>query len=96
MAKGSKTTKSPVKKAAAKKKAVTKKATSKKAVAKKTRAVGKMEAAAAAPSAPVPYKCVHTPYDHRKCIKFMYNSATGNWDLPPEGILVDCGECKYF
>lgn len=44
---------------------------------------------------PAPYRCVATP-DPAVCLKFMYNSATGRYDLPPGGIRVSCASCKYF
>jgi Tripartite tricarboxylate transporter family receptor len=48
----------------------------------------------AAVSRTPPYKCVHTPYDHTRCLKFLYNPATGRWDVPAGEI--DCRQCQYF
>jgi hypothetical protein len=44
---------------------------------------------------PAPYRCVPTP-DPARCLKYMYNPATGRYDIPSGGVEVSCASCKYF
>jgi len=81
-------------KAASKKKPSPKrKAAPKKKKAAKPRGTARMVTAAA--GAPPPYKCERTLVPG-VCLKFNRNPATGQYNLPPGGIRVDCSECEYF
>jgi hypothetical protein len=92
------------KKAKAKKTSKAKKAktssTTKKAKAKKASGAKKAKTKKAAPKAmlgagPPPYKC-DTTGEPGTCLRFNRNPKTGQYNLPPEGIRVNCTECEYF
>jgi hypothetical protein len=42
-----------------------------------------------------PYKC-QTTLEPGVCLRFNRNPATGQYNLPPGGIRVNCKDCEYF
>jgi hypothetical protein len=77
------------------KKAKVKKGKAKKASPKKAKAqkVVKKAVAAKKKTFRPPYKCQKTLIAG-VCLKFRYNSSSGQYDLG--GDKVDCGTCEYF
>jgi hypothetical protein len=44
---------------------------------------------------PPPYKCQTTPVAG-SCLRFNWNPADRQYNLPPGGILMNCADCQYF
>jgi hypothetical protein len=68
-----------------------KKVKTKKAGAKKVAARPKPKPGAAGP----PYKC-ETTDEPGVCLRFNLNPRTGQYNLPPGGIKMNCTDCEYF
>ena len=49
---------------------------------------------AGSPARP-PYKCDRTPVEG-ECLKFYWNEAENEYNLPSEGEPVKCSNCKWF
>jgi len=67
----------------------------KKVTQKSTRTSSKKAAIAGAKLKVPPYKC-ETTDEQGTCLKFYLNPRTGQYNLPPGGERVKCGDCEYF
>jgi hypothetical protein len=73
-----------------------KKAAAPKKAESKSRAKARFAAAGGPPDG-ILYKCdpSGTPGSGH-CLRFNWNPKTQNWDTPPEGIPMNCSDCKWF
>jgi len=66
-------------------------------MAKKKSAAPPKKVTPGGPPGGILYKCDPSgkPGSNR-CLRFNWNPKTRNWDSPPEGIPMNCSDCKWF
>lgn len=71
--------------------------TAKKTGAKKKKAAKKAQVAAGGPPGGVLYRCDPSGAPgSNQCLRFNWNPKSQWWDTPPEGIPMNCSDCRWF